>query len=130
MTRLYLYGGIGILLLSLMAYGYIEHNRFIKARLELNTFIATTEALQAKQERDHAEAIHTALAERDAALVSLHNSQERTRQLQASLTAGSSGKVCFRTEGFDAFLSGVAQLIEAGDRAVMDNKAWLSAWPK
>ena len=124
-TNLVIFG----IILVLCGYSYFEHDRFIKARLELNTFVAKTEALQAKQEKDNAQAINNALTERDAANLKLRDSQTRTRSLQSALTADRSSKVCFRSQGFDAALSGITGLIEEGDRAITDNKAWLNSWP-
>ena len=120
---------LGIILI-LCGYGYFEHNRFIKARLELDAFVSKTETLQAKQEKDNAEAIHTALSERDAALGSLYDSQTRTRSLQAALTADRSSKVCFRSEGFNATLSGITGLLNEGETALINFKTCIESWPK
>ena len=118
------------IVLVLCGYGYFEHNRFIKARLQLDTFVATTEALQAKQEKDNAEAIHTALSERDAANNRLRDSQARTRSLQAAITADRSSKVCFRSQEFDTAISRVAGIVEQGENSMINFKACISAWPR
>ena len=120
---------LGIILV-LCGYGYFEHNRFIKARLELDTFVATTEALQAKQERDNAQAINNALTERDAANNRLRDSQSRTRSLQAALTADRSSKVCFRSQEFGATLSGITGLINEGEAALINFKTCMDSWPR
>ena len=120
------------IVLVLCGYGYFEHNRFIKARLELNTFVATTEALQAKQERDNAQAINNALTERDAA-IKLRD-QARANLVRVSLTAENTSRVCYRPDelnrAYREFVEEIRAIAGIGQDSIIDNKAWSEAWPR
>ena len=122
------------LMIALGVYGYVEHSRFIKVRLEYDSFISETRVLTAQQEAKHVEQISVAMAERDASLARMRDSQKRTDTLSASLATALSRGTCQDSATDHAALSGffteITELIEIGDEAIINNKAWLASWPK
>src|SRR3990167_9813950 len=82
------------LMIALGVYGYVEHSRFIKVRLEYDSFISETRILTAQQEAKHAVQISTAMAERDASIQRMRDSQIRSKSLQSSLATAISRGTC------------------------------------
>ena len=93
------------LMIALGVYGYVEHSRFIKVRMEYDSFISETRVLTAQQEAKHAEQISVAMAERDASLARMRDSQKRTDTLSASLATALSRGTCQDSATIDAALS-------------------------
>ena len=122
------------LMIALGVYGYVEHSRFIKVRLEYDSFISETRILTAQQEAKHAVQISTAMAERDAANKRLSDNQARSRAMQRTLTAKSTGRICYSSDGLDSayreLVSEIRAIAGEGQAGLIDNKAWASAWPK
>lgn len=135
---------IGVLIV-LMAFAVLSSMTFYyrgqyqTEKAAYDEFISKAQVLAAQQltdnarkESERAQAIQAAITDRDAALDKLRNAtanSSRLRAIIASLTASSSGKVCFRSEGFNAALSGITGLIEEGDGAIITDRAWYQAWP-
>ena len=138
--KLYLAGGIAAIILVLSGYAWFEHNRYARVKAEYDGFVAQAQAIATVQlaenqrkEKENAQRIKSAESARDIALKQLRlstASSGRLRTTIASLTASRTGKVCYSSTGLDAALSGVTRLIEEGDTAVINNRAWFEAWPR
>jgi hypothetical protein len=136
--------GLGVaLLLALLAAG-AGWKHAISVQQQFDDFKAEQTALAEQQEiknardkRKHEDDIKTAIAARDAALKLLRARAEHpdTNRLP-SLPISPEGTtvVCFNRSGFEssirAFVGGVQDLVIEGDESIIDNRAWLSAWPK
>jgi hypothetical protein len=135
--------GLGIALLIASIAAYWGWNNYLDEREAFSTFkgvAAGLAAAQAKRILDdkakHDADIKTALAERDAARQRLLDAQRARTQRLPSLPISPEGTtvVCFNRSGFEssirAFVGGVQDLVIEGDESIIDNRAWLSAWPK
>ena len=118
------------LMAAILGYAWYEHTRFLNIKIEFQDFIENSLALQLKKEKEHAERLNVVLSERDASLVSLRNSQNRTRELQSALASQGRDRVCFKGPAFDTTLSGISGLITEGETALINLQACLAAWPK
>jgi hypothetical protein len=134
--------GLGVALLIASIVAYWGWNNYLDEREAFNTFKGVQTALAAKQAADrakekakHDDDIKTALAERDAAR-RLLDAQRARAQRMPSLPISPEGTtvVCFNRSGFEsairAFVGGVQDLVIEGDESIIDNRAWLSAWPR
>ena len=121
-------------LLVVGLFGWYSHVQFLNERLAYSGFRETSAAKALKQKEEHNEQVTVAMAERDASLARMRDSQKRTHALQRTITASKTGKVCFRSEGLDAayreLVSEIRAIAGEGQAGLIDNKAWASAWPK
>ena len=124
----------GLILLALIGWGSWEHSRFLSERLAYSDFRETSAIQALKQKEEHDEQISVAMAERDASISRLRDSQKRTNALRSAITPTGPEKLCYGRSAFDAalsaYLAGVENLLADGDQAVIDNKVWASAWPR
>lgn len=136
---LYKYAIIGAVILSLVGYGWFEHNRFVKKSLEFDLFVSDTKTLAAialsdkvRKEKENEDRINNALRSRDVALNKLREFQSASRgQLPGSpQTAGSSETICWSTDRFDSRLQELEGILIEGQKAVEENKLWLESWPQ
>jgi hypothetical protein len=88
-----------------------------------------------RKETENADRIKTAVSERDRAIKRL--SDERAGRSVVPFTPpdpGGGGKVCYDRAAFESalqrFAERTAELIDEGDRALIDSKALLDAWPR
>ena len=138
--KLYLAGGIAAIMLVLAGYGWVEHNRYARVKAEYDGFVAQAQAIAAVQlaenqrkERENAQRIKDAVRDHDIALTQLRHATKDTSRLRttiSTLTASSTGKVCYRSEAVDAALRGITGLIIEGDDSIINNRAWLESWPR
>ena len=141
-AQLYIIGGVAIVMLLMLAAIHYYKSRYEVVEAQFESFKDKTAALgeQAKahkieQETANATKIQSALSERDAALKRL-SSFNASRSLLPGAAAGSKDpdRICFERKGIDAaiqrFRVGVQGLIVEGDKAIIDDKAWLASWPK
>jgi len=127
-------------MLSLITWGTIEHNRFLKKSLELENFISQTEinaavakAEKARKERQYEVDISNALSARDTAVSKLHKYKAdiTSRRVSGSPeTTGSNSKVCWGTERFNLALRELEGIIAEGQVAVINSQSLLEAWPR
>jgi Flp pilus assembly protein TadB len=135
--------GLGVALLIASIAAYWGWNNYLDEREAFNTFKGVQTALAEQQEiknaretRKHDEAIKTALAERDSARQRLLDAQRARAKRMPSLPISPEGTtvVCFNRSGFESsirtFVGGVQDLVIEGDESIIDNRAWLSSWPK
>lgn len=136
----YLGLALGVALLSLWL--AVSHGQAVQREYDL--FKGTQEALAAKQksenlvkEKENAEKIRSAESARDAALVRLREHEKRSSADRLSVTpkpAEGADKICFSRsrldEAIQRLLADVQELLGEGDRAIIDNRAWLEAWPR
>ena len=138
--KLYLAGGIAAIMLVLAGYGWFEHNRYARVKAEYDGFVAQAQAIAAVQlaenqrkEKEREQRIKDAIRDRDIALTQLRHATKdsgRLRTTISALTASSTGKVCYSSTGLDASLSEITGLIEEGDAAIINNRAWFESWPR
>src|SRR3990167_8423281 len=138
--KLILGGAILAVILALSGYGWFEHNRYARVKAEYDGFVAQAQAIAAVQlaenqrkEKENAQRIKDAESDRDIALTQLRHATANTGRLRttiSALTASTTGKVCYRSQGLDAAFSGITGLIEEGDGAIIDNRAWFDSWPR
>ena len=138
--KLYLAGGIAAIMLVLAGYGWFEHNRYARVKAEYDGFVAQAQAIATVQlaenqrkEKEREQRIKDAIRDRDIALTQLRHATKDTSRLRttiATLTASSTGKVCYRSEAIDAALSGITGLIIEGDDSIITNRAWFESWPR
>jgi hypothetical protein len=131
---------IGMAVMALFAWGMWERSGKIKVQADYDTFIIKAQAIAAVQlaenqrkEKENAQRIKDAESDRDTALKQLRHTTANTSRLRttiAALTASTTGKVCYRSQAFDAALSGITGLIIEGDGAIIDNRAWFDSWPR
>ena len=121
-------------LLVVGLFGWYSHVQFLNERLAYSGFRETSAAKALKQKEEHNEQMSVAMAERDASLARMRDSQKRTDTLSASLATALSRGTCQDSATDHAALSGffteITELIEIGDEAIINNKAWLASWPK
>ena len=136
---LYKYAIIGAVLLSLVGYGWFEHNRFMRTKAEFGEFVSAQHALAAKaeadkiiKEKENERRINNAMHSRDVALNRLREFQSSRRgQLPGSpQTAGSSETICWSTDRFDSRLQELEGILVEGQKAVEERKALFEAWPQ
>ena len=131
MNKYLIFGGI---LLALSWLAWDQHDRYVTVSIEYENYRLSAEKEAKQQEKDNEDKIKVALADRDAALASLLDSQVRSRALRNSITPAGPERICYSRSAFDTalstYLAGVENLLADGDKAVVDNKAWLSAWPR
>ena len=118
----------GVVILALLRWGSLERSGKISIQAEYDTFIAKTEAIKAKQEKDNAEAIHAALTKRDAA-IRLRN-EARANLMRVSLAAEGVSQGCFRSQEFDAAISTITGIVEQGETALINFKSCMESWPR
>lgn len=131
--KLILAGGLMLVVLALTTWGFYERSE----KLEARSFIESAQAIAAlqlqerkKQEEANAKRIQDAESALAAERLRHQADTHRMRSTINSITASQSGKVCIRSDAFTAFLSETSELIERGDIAISENKAWLASWPK
>ena len=121
-------------LLVVGLFGWYSHVQFLNERLAYSGFRETSAAKALKQKEEHNEQMSVAMAERDASIARMRDSQKRTNTLSASLATALSRGTCQDSATDHAALSGffteITELIEIGDEAIINNKAWLASWPK
>ena len=120
-----------VVILAFGGWGAWEHARFLSVKAEYSGFREQSVTQALAQEKQHNEQINVAMAERDASISRLRDSQKRTNALRSAITPTGPEKLCYGRSAFDAalsaYLAGVENLFADGDRAVIDNKAWASA---
>jgi len=124
----------GVALLALISWGSYEHSRFVSERSEHLSFVVETKALHDIQEANNASKIAAALSERDASIRRLRDSEVRYSSLRRSLSTESSGRVCYSGEelnrAYRILVDGLRAVAAEGQAGLIDNKAWLQAWPR
>ena len=127
----YIMAGIVV---AILGYAFYEHTRFLNIKLEYADFIEQSLALQLQKDKDHAIQLNMALGMRDDAFKRLRDSENRARNLRASITTRRPDGTCTESTTVDAalsqFLADVEGLVIEGDEAVINIKAWNSSWPK
>lgn len=149
MTRIEIYGIIALVLALAIGAAYFRghHSGYVEGKQEIQTLFdafkneVTQAGLKAKQdaldkEKKDAAQIADAVSVRDAALARLRTEQARPRGgfvPGATGTTADSRKVCYDRAALDAALrnldTGVSQLVNQGDLAVIDAITLLKAWP-
>ena len=114
-------------------YGWYEYTHFLNERLAYSDFRETSAAKALKQKEEHDEQISVAMAERDASIARMRDSQIRSKSLQSSLATALSRGTCQDSATDHAALSGFFTEIEGyiieADTTVINVKAWAAAWP-
>ena len=120
-------------LLVVGLFGWYSHVQFLNERLAYSGFRETSAAKALKQKEEHNEQVTVAMAERDASLARMRDSQKRTDTLSASLATALSRGTCQDSATDHAALSGFFTEIEGyiieADTAMINVKAWAAAWP-
>lgn len=131
-----------VIAISLFAGGaFWMHNRdqvkFVTFQTQINVLAEQAKAETALKEAQYAKAIQDATLSRDAALGRVRELQAAASRNRMSVTPQASAgtdKVCFARSKLDgaiqSFLTDIQGLIATGDSALIDNQAWLKAWPK
>ena len=129
-SYLFIIGIVG----AILAYAWFEHTRFLNVKLEYANFIEQSLTLQLQKEKEHAAQINVALGMRDDAFKLLRDSENRARNLRASITTQRPDGTCTESATVDAalsqFLADVEGLVIEGDEAIINVKAWADSWPK
>ena len=129
-SYLFIIGIVGVIL----GYAWFEHTRFLNVKLEYANFIEQTLALQLQKEKEHAIQVNVALGMRDDAYKLLRDSENRARNLQRSLAAASSGKVCYDADGLNTayreLVSEIRAIAGEGEGKAIDLKAAIDSWPR
>ena len=123
-----------VVILAFGGWGAWEHARFLSVKAEYSDFReqAVTQALA--QEKQHNEQISVAMAERDASIARMRDNEIRFNSSFLPKTTGNSETACYDRSRLDAALSkfeeGIRELLTEGDEAIINNRAWASAWPE
>ena len=124
----------GLILLALVGWGSWEHSRFLSERLAYSDFREQSVTQALAQEKQHNDQMSVAMDERDASLARMHDSQKRTNTLSASLATALSRGTCQDSAtdhaALSRFFADVEEYIIEADTAVINVKAWASAWPE
>ena len=129
-SYLFIIGIIG----AILGYAWYEHTRFLNIKLEYANFIEQSLALQLQKEKEYAIQLNVAMGMRDNAFKRLRDSENRARNLRASITTHRPIGTCTESATVDAalsqFLADVEGLVIEGDEAIINVKAWADSWPK
>ena len=135
--RLIALGGIGLVILSLTTWGFYERSGKLSIKAELEVLQVLHDKVvkdNKRKEIENNERIKTATAERDSLLRRLRDNQVRLSALQRTLAASGSGRVCYDADGLNGayreLVSEIRVISGEGQAALIDNKTWLSSWPK
>ena len=137
---------LGIVFLLLAGYAQYWKSEARAYKDQLTVFTAQVESIgkQAIERNRRIEdanksRIDVAIANRDASIARLRLlvQQANTRTSVLPSTAGTAqdpSRVCFDKakldESLKQFIGSAAGIAQEGDSAIIDNKAWLSSWPK
>ena len=125
---------VGVIILSLIGYGYFEHTRFLSEKAAYSDFRETSATKALEKEKEHALQVNDAMSERDAALKRLRDNEVRSRAIRANITPQGNDRLCFNRTAFDTalqqFLGNIEGLLAEGDISLINLQATLSAWPK
>jgi len=124
--------------------GYLEGKQEVQVQYDKFKNDVTTAGIEAEKkrlvkEKNDENKIIAATTARDSALVRLQSIASAARaspSIMSSVPASASpaGKICFDRAGLDAAIQhyriGIQGLVVEGDKAIIDNRSWLAAWPK
>lgn len=140
--KLYLAGGLAIILLLLTTWGFYERSGKLSIKADYDGFIAKAQILAAerlaenqRKEAEYRERLKTAEFARDAAMRKL-----RERRASSSLSGmpltpeTATNRVCFDRpqleSAFRILVTDLQGIAEQGDIALIDLQTVLSGWPQ
>ena len=135
---------IGVFIIALGTGLWVLGDRNGAARIQgrFDTFVKQTEIMasaqileNARKEKENAERVKSAESGRDVAIKRLRDESARISGMHVTPTpADGSERLCFSSGGLDSavqqLITDVQGLVETGDIAIINNRAWMNSWPR
>ncbi|HJS82859.1 MAG TPA: hypothetical protein VJ742_08520 [Nitrososphaera sp.] len=135
--KLYLAGGVTIILLLLTSWGFYERSEKLSIKSELAVLQAIHDEVvkdNKRKEVENNERLKTAATQRESLMRQLRDNQVRISTLQRTLTASGTGRACYDADGLNTaygeLVTEVRAIAGEGQAALINNKAWLESWPR
>ena len=139
--KLYLAGGLAIILLSLTTWGLWERNSKLSIKAEYDGFISKAQILAAerlaenqRKEAEYNERIKKAESARTAAVKRLRDQNHSGIPRLPFLPASTEARICFDRPKLDAAIGILVKDLQGiatdGDLALIDLQTFVESWPR